>query len=298
MTMFTTKKIAVRIGVAAVFCFMLAGIARGEESRKGKLSLRFNGGLSFIDVKDINDCIRSRKNNPANYPRVDWEETKTHSEFSLEAIYFLTERIGIGLGAGYAGFNNSGSYETDPYTTRHEEWKWSAIPVFSSLYVLFPMRSRWTVIVKGGAGYYFGSLDGYKDVQWDYRPDVLDYGISQGDIKATSGAFAVNVGLGIDFRIGKKLSFALEANYRLLKMKDFKGTETAQAYQNGVLTEASQEEGYLWHCEYGSASIHDSFFQNEPLGNLQVQRHAVYDMSGLTLRLGVTYSFASLFTPN
>lgn len=291
---------AVGIGIFVMFYWMFSGIAWGEDIRKGNLSLRFNGGLSFVNVKDINDCIQSREDNPARYPRIDWEKTRSHSEFSLEVIYFLSEKIGVGLGAGYAFFNNSGSYQTDLYTTRHEKWDWSAIPVFSNIYVVFPIRSRWTLLVKGGAGYYFSSLDGYKDIQWDYRPDALDYGINQGDIKATSGAFAVNLGLGIDFSVSKKLSLALEANYRFLKTKDFKGTENAQAYQNGVLIEASQEEGYLWHGEFGSASIHDSFFQSEPSSSLQVQvqRHAVYDLSGLTLRLGVTYFFASLFSRN
>jgi len=296
--MSSINKKAMRIAVAVLFCWMFSGIVRGEENRKGSLSLRFDGGFSFIDVKDINDCIQSRENNPARYPGIDWKKTRSDSEFSLEVIYFLSERIGIGVGAGYAFFNNAGSYQADAFSTYHEKWDWKAIPVFSNLYVFFPIRSRWTLLVKGGTGYYFSALDGYKDIQWDDRPAGPDYGISWGEIEATSGAFAVHGGIGLDFRISEKLSFSMEADYRFIKMKDFKGTERVQTYQDDVLIESYRNEGYLWHCEFGSASIHDSFFQNEPLSHLQVQRHAAYDLSGLALHVGVKYFIGSPFSRN
>ena len=296
------RNAAITALLAATVSLTVPGPSRGEETRKGRMHLLLNGGFAFIDVQDINNCIMARSPwNEAPNGYLEWDPVKRSKEIGIEVGFDPTKHASVGIGVGYSFFDNSGEFGfRDGSMTRHETWQWTSIPLFATLHYGIPIDSTSTITVHGEGGYYFGHLDGFKDVRWDYRSSGEDdYGRQEGEIDATSNALSGSVGLGVDIALRKGISLILEGSYRALTFKDIQGSERIRSYQGAGLVDSSSRQGYLWHAEYRDENgtwHHDSFFQEGPLNNPPwTSRHADYDLGGISLKMGVKYSFGSPF---
>lgn len=274
------------------FSLLFSRVARAEEIQKGKFFIHLSGGVGFIDVKDINDCVRYQKNAlepSAEY--VNWDEVKTSQDFNLELIWNLSESLGIGIGSGYVFFNNAGDYgNKDKTFFRYEKWRLKAFPLFANLHYSVPLNGRMMLRITGGAAYYFGSLKGNKGYQADHSYGYGETARKEYDVDASSNSLGAQPGLGVDIKLMRNMSLTVEGSYRFLKFKDLKGTKTED---NSPLPAC-----YLWHAEYEDASQvkhHDSAFQPEPSNNPPwFWRRAEYNLSGLALKVGIKYEFGSL----
>jgi opacity protein-like surface antigen len=179
----------------------------------------------------------------------------------------------------YKGGSSEASYSTEP--------RLRTTPISLAL-VIYPVRF---VYVKAGLDYTLARCDYF--YRYSY-PDQIAQTESWQEWKgkASSSGFGYQIGLGLDWPLGSRISLIAEAAYRYSRLKSFEGEDIYQE-STGYQT---AEEGTLYHIRVsagGKKTYPTVFIRNrEPTeaGVMEVRR-AELDLSGYGVRLGIRVSF-------
>ena len=187
----------------------------------------------------------------------------------------ITSRLKAGLSVGYLGdssdmnmgenFNEmmGGSYEG----SLQQEKILRVIPVTLSVYYVLPLNQKLDVFMIGGGGYYFGSL----------RDNTLQ----------KKNAFGSHAGLGIDFRLSKRVSITAEGVYRFVGLNGFKSE-----MHSGFIEEMNgeQHQDGLWHYHHQEGEYYFHGLQEK---TEQMMDSLSYNISlnGFSIRAGLRFNF-------
>lgn len=202
-------------------------------------------------------------------------------EFTAEFVLSLSAKIKAGLGVGYLSDSDEMHMGTgflgmsagmmgrrmDGFFAGLEEHvhTFRMIPITLSLYYVYPIQPGLNVFMVGGGGYYLGS---FRDVSTQEK-----------------SAFGPHAGVGIDFRLAKKVALVGQAVYRFVSMKDF-SSELHPGFREG---EEGHEEGF-WHYHHGHEEWHFHHIYEEGQMMDDVSPFNI-SLNGFSLRFGVQFLF-------
>ncbi len=220
-TVSSRRTLSVIVGLLLVVSVASARCSRRNKySDFGRFSLSLGGGFGFI------------------------EDHQGMLDIKTELQFGLTSRIRFGLGIGY--LNSEGRHDFDRgWNDRREEMAtielkqdisqeqidkkhgylqgyrqdFRIIPLSLNVYYDLPLGRRWDIFASGGGSYYFGSFRGANE-----RQDKNAWG-GQG-------------GLGLEFRLTRRLQLVAEGNYRFAK---FHGVDILQPTEQMPLTDDSAD---------------------------------------------------------
>jgi opacity protein-like surface antigen len=214
-------------------------------------------------------------------------------EFEGELIYNITERWGIGLGVGYIknSLESGAELQIGSYAGITFEWEpgYKVIPIMLNGYYNFPVGSKMKAYVKGGVGYYFGTLDYY------IRQENSLVGITvweENEGSATDSGLGFQGGLGFEYNLSDSVALIVEGAGRYCKLKNW-DVENVNRTALGTDT----ERGTFWYVEqfegdlgqyYPSLELSD----DEPSDpDFRSVRKMEIGLSGIVFKLGVKFSF-------
>lgn len=204
-------------------------------------------------------------------------------DLQAEVQVRFSERFGAGLAIGYLSdsdnMHRSGSFTeagagmtagmmgemTGGFSGHSHQFR--AIPITLSLYYTQPLNQKLDVFFFGGGGYYMGS---YEDIS-----------------KQEKKAFGPHAGLGVDFRITRRVVISAEGSYRFIRLKGF-ASDLHRGFREGMQGER-HEEGF-WHFHHNQQEwhfheIHEDDFMLGDVAPFDI------DLTGFSLRLGMKFYF-------
>jgi hypothetical protein len=283
------KKLTV-LGILLLSISLL--LAAEENQIKKSLSFIIKGGWGTARIGDINAYYKSRCadeifNIPENEGNKVPQLSSGFASVEVEGQYALSDHFSLGLAIGSPiiksdkaiwYINLGGS--TQPVVMEPKVTVY--IPIKFNLYYHIPLSSRFQLLIGGGVGIYPAKLS--------FIPSEIIYG----DVNTFSHfPLGIQGVCRIDTSLTKKISLILEGEWRLAKLTDFKGEEILGNFIN---------KGTLWYCKelylgsntwWDELDISKSAPQYDPLGQVlyKDQRKAIFDLSGFSLRTGISLSF-------
>jgi len=274
-----------------VFCLLVLllfpGLIKAE-----KIELRLLGGMNYLSGGDINTGIEGYNDYWLmffDFTTVD-EAKPVHlgCNFGGDIIFYLTPRIGIGLGASYiqgaktsklnvtSGWGEEGTITNRP--------KARAIPIELGLFFNLPLNELMSVIFNVGGGLYFAKYS------YNYHIEVNGFW-SQANHETSANGLGFHGGIGLEFNISSNVAFVLEGLGRYAKIGGFEGERTYSEKGGYSL----KEEGILYYLELGDEKktypwvfVLEERPSEEDYGNV---REAKVDFSGFSLRIGIAIKF-------
>ncbi len=303
------------MGLASLFSFILCaavGFAQESKGFKPGVSIKLTGGGSGLAVGDINSSLGSIDRRLSS---MEWRAYSTEKVMQLnnrigswdaELKFDFTERLGLGIAVSnavhlsnasriplFSSLADAGSPTIGSFTSAPDVRV--RMPIRLSIYYSLPVISRLTILLSTGVGYYSGIMK-----------ESLDYEISdflgtawyrsewQTQWKASLGFHG---GLGAEYHLSKRLAFVVEAQYRFVKIGNFKATMSADSNLWQQLRNYDPEGTlYLWSWgEDGPIGI--SYRELIVWSGIppdygasfggSVRGKAKLDLSGISLRLGI-----------
>jgi hypothetical protein len=277
-----------------IFLLLLSiGAAQGFST---EFSLKFAGGVSFINPQEINTVLLSWEDYWTT--RADLTQTWTYLEgsasslklgydFEVELIFNISPRFALGLSGGYIFSNVSEdatalTIEKVLGTFDHvKPTKMSAIPIILSGYYIQPLSTSLGVFVRAGGGPMWAK---YFEREGNIRSDVEKYSYPL-SISASSQGQIYLVGLGAVFQTEAGIRFFVEGTWRKASIIGFTGENKQE--ETGALTYL--EEYYsnykLWQTKY-------QIFAEPPSGeNFREVKQGTIDFSGISIKLGLIIKF-------
>jgi len=266
-----------------LFCFFF-GFLKAEAS---PISLKFYGGLGWLEGGDLNKSIRgwrnySRDRNRAPYS-FDSKLRELHGflEGGFEVQRSISERLSMGIGLGFLGKRRKslvswkldksedyfhspsdfGSISLEEEGNAQPEYWLQAVPVTLSIYYSFPLRKGIKLFLKGGVGYYFGRMTLTEN--YDYRFDYMDDKNLSGSVwrfvdryessgtyfeETTSRTFGLQGGGSIEIPVRGPLFLIFEALGRWADFREWKG---------------KKRDAYAWNHSWGFWGAHSDRGERE-----------------------------------
>ena len=208
-----------------------------SSKRKSPFNLYFSSGLGFFMGGDLNHIFRGGSNTWSGASEYfNWAEWKNKLNFQGEIILDLTRNIGIGVGSGYLLKKSRGIYR-GPGLGNQRKYSFRFIPINGSLYLTVPANPIVSLVLKGGADYYFGNMR---------QEERLDGSGKQSLVRkdAECNALGFHIGGGIEFKVAPKMSLLINGLYRVAILDHW----TERARDNEELT-SRVVEGILYYYE-------------------------------------------------
>ncbi len=262
----------------------------------GDVSLKLSGGRSFFYLPNINhllnDWAKEEKMVIEEFPSwtfVGGNVSELHSgfDFAAEILVALTSRITLGIGAGYIYSELTEDKAALTLDTSVETWieakpiKISALPFTISAYYFFPLSSSSRLYVMGGTGTIWG-----KYIEKEAWRLTTEENFIYTELQRSSGRGSiVFAGLGFDFEFEPGIRVFFEGSGRMCQISDFQA-ENGQD-EPGVLYyfEEYIQEFKIWQAK-------NKIMAAEPSGkNYRSVQKATVDLSGLNIRIGLTFRF-------
>ena len=262
---------------------------RVENSRRG-LYVKLIGGLNFLNGGDFGDMIQIREK---HMERMDefYKGLNLENPFSIEKSPFFW---GFGAEIGYHHDKFAVGFEVGPVsrtftektvfycTERYCRGEWnmtfSALPILLNLQMEILHFSFLKVNFAGGGGLYLGKYKGEQVCSDDSSICLLD--------KSKQKSYGFHIGVPIELRIFRKLSFHIEPRYRFVIFNRLKGTSTEFL----GMTNESRHEGDLYYYKYEDDE--SAGFNIGPVAQSRVsQRRADLNLDGFALNLGIKLIF-------
>ncbi len=293
-----------------------AQVYRPSRDSKLQFGFKFMGGGDYFLIGDLNDYLQGRQDYLEDDTSITdvvgtYDPLKYGYSFGAEFFVDFTPHIGIGVGAGYFQVTkksevtrtyNYHSHAYDPDFLSIAETIFpqiSVIPLIFNLNFGLPMGSVVKLRLSGGVGYYLGT------VVWDYTVKTK-YTENKMEWESKSNAVGFQGSLGFDFNLGKTIVFFIEGAGRYVELEDLSGNLTITENWFGIEDLETFENAFLKYIEYNSyltdewyrlVSIDEngvigSGFNNVPSFNsIRVERNAVIDLTGISLRAGFKFRF-------
>ena len=271
-----------------------------EPRRKKMISIYLGGGVNNINGGDLNKMISDYSEfweNEGDYwydvfsdygydadvnYEPDWKELKWLINLKGELLFNLTPNFSIGLGAEYLTGKSKGTMTSNEdygltetwwemYETYSDTWepeyKLTAIPITLNIYLFVPVGDMIELFIKGGVGYYFGTLT-YNDtsdydIEWDYDDYYYgdyDYYLyqenSSAEYKAKCNTIGFHGGAGISINLSPNMSFVIEGAYRMVNFKKWVGDAS---YESSWTYVYEYDYGYGYYYEEDAGSDSDSW---------------------------------------
>jgi hypothetical protein len=212
----------------------------------------------------------------------DWEielrvATKTRFSFGLAASLFRSEGSSSLAGGTEYGFDRTVTVRPDFAVV---------MPLGLRVYYSLYSRGGMSLYAVGGAGWYSARMKEAYEESSIYPLGDVYYNNRYWDVRADH-ALGLVAGLGLEFRIVRRVSFVSEVQARSLRIGDFLGTVRYETnYGSG---QTIREAGTLHFFSMG-----DYYDMDVPLpmhletaAAQDVERQARLDLSGVALRIGV-----------
>lgn len=295
--------------ILVLTCFFLATICQAQDSKK-RFSLKLTVGYGSMAVGDINTVLESQENYLDYAASLGYakegelkELNRGGFEYEGEFIINITERFGLGIGAGYiqrkeqteasiSSVYNSVSFSHHPTI--------SAIPIKITAYYSIPIASRLNSYLSGGIGYYIGKID-YNYI-WEWREWLYEDTFAEAhyeiEMGAKENAFGFHGGIGFEYDVKKNCAIFIEGIARYAKLNDWRGDRTTKSF--GEIAE--ERSGPLWYYEllYPLISYPEPdqylslliILEDKPTSPIiRNTRRAEGDFSGYSLRAGIKIKF-------
>lgn len=289
-----------------IFAFLLSiGVMAGfgfSQSSISHFSLRLSGGVSYFSVGELNSVLSGL----SDYFYVDnsnvsgrFESMHVGMNFSLEAVYLITDRIGIGLGGGFFRVSKEDKlhYEYFNNTIRNDITYTRTIgfvPLTLNIHYLCPLGSKLNLSLSGGLGYYLTSFD-FKSYNVEMRPTVTNHGTETADFK-TKGTIGFQGSLGLDMPLTKNLGIFVAARGWYATVSSLTG-ETSGDYVEGSMSGTYKvSDVHFWVEDYHyHEKIYPDFsiYKDAPLsgGVISNVHELKIDLSGFSLGAGLRINF-------
>lgn len=263
---------------------------------QGRFSLRLQGGWAYLSGGDVN---------PGTRAFFDWREAMwgasefgyqaVHNGFELggEVVFELSQRLGVGIGAGYLEISRpSDLYLYDPVYIGPEETviaepRLSAVPIQASIHFSAPLTKKFNFHAEAGASYYFKAR--YSDESWvrlwsmDTEAGYIHINTSAEQKKLPIGAFG---GIGLEYDLQHNLSLLVEVRGRYARFRGSRGTSVLESDYRMPFS----EQGVLYYEVVPALTDMTRLLMvqsSPPDGPDGEPRQAVIDFSGVSLQVGI-----------
>jgi hypothetical protein len=287
--------------LALVFVLLLSvrGYSEAQEFSQGKLSLKLTDGIRYAAIGDMNRHLESMDSYYYNRPwtsvtgRIkglnNWSD-----DWQVEVIIRVFSKFSFGLAASYFHRKNESAiyavdfdaYEIDREFIFKPEIT-VIMPLGFNLYYLLYSRSRLNISAHGGIGWYLAKMKEEKIDNAIYPSGDVYYDRRFWDVK-NYFTFGLQGGLEMEYSLAKNLALVADFQGRILRINHLKGYVRYETNYGAGLT--ITESGHLHF--YGSPDHYDldiplpyrAFYLQDSNG--YVERKAILDLSGLSLRIG------------
>ena len=208
-----------------------------------KIDLRIHGGYSYLKADDVNTgsggLVGFYKTVAELAPEYafegGYESLHAGYDVGVDAVFLLSPRFGIGLGAGYLRSSGKidGILTIDTSEIVFEGGPiLSAVPIRLGLFVTQPLAGRLSLTANAGAAYYAG-LTFHDFYRYDASPVVWGEQKINASRWNPVGNLGFQGGLGLDYRISPKMGLFVEAQGRYARFKNFDKAEVTVASAEG-----------------------------------------------------------------
>jgi opacity protein-like surface antigen len=241
------SKLALGLGLVLIFnSFVAMGFAEESTGSRPKISFVLKGGGNYVAVGDINDSLRSidhlflsKAYRGYSTDRIAQLNNWT-GVCEAELRFEITRRFSLGISVSNAFharktsaiplFSNyvvpigaeAGSFSSDSDTR-------ARMPIRLSAYYSMPLKSRLSLLIGAGAGYYSGKMAG--SIDYEITDDVGTAWYRSRWETGWKSAFGFHGGLGAEYKLSKRIGVILEAQYVSAKIGNFDATMTADSNQ-------------------------------------------------------------------
>lgn len=284
----------IRTGLFAAFVFLsIPTLAQADV----KISFKLQGGWTYVSGGDVN------RGNKAlfDWERALWPTTQggyrpvRHGlEFGGDIILEVNPRIGVGIGCGYIKASRRPLMEfADPETDisggLSGQPELSAIPVRLSLILRFPLTAKIDLTTRTGGSYYFQTRynDEIRENSFSGLGQIHGFYQFAHRVEPGSAALGLDAGLGIEYRLSRRISLCVDATGRLAKFHGWEGSSTIyDEFLNMT------EHGTLYYESVPSLPDYPRLIMvqtDPPAGPGGEPRQAVIDFSGMSLQAGIKF---------
>lgn len=286
------NRLNIGIAISVIAAFLLPGPVFAD----GKLSLRLQGGWTYILGGDVNHGTKA-----FFYPGV-WEVSSggyrgVHSgyEFGGDIIFALTPRLGIGIGGGYMQVSRYSQMSISPEGPSLSsmlyiaEPRLSAIPIRAGLYLTLPWRGKFNFLADFGLSYYFRARYSDEPMSLLFLGETLSsYTLIDTHAENRNIPIGFHAGISLEYELGRNLWLYLGARGRYARFRGWEGTSMLDSNYEPPVSEL--EQGILYY-EIVPTVIHTPrllMVQSDPPdGPGGEPRQAVVDFSGISLQIGI-----------
>jgi hypothetical protein len=205
----------------------MAGLAARGFSADSRFAVRLSGGLGYLGLTEMNTGLRGTMNDIWVSFQGDLTSASTYNDlkmgtnFAVDVIYYLSPKIGVGVGAEFIRGRKTSMYSwTGPRAgSVSAEPLLTAIPLKAGLFFKLPLSGRLNFTADIGAGYYQASLD--NTYAWEVA-GIVPLTTERFKVSAWNPGF--HGGIGLEYSLGSRLALFFEALGRVAKVKGLKGT--------------------------------------------------------------------------
>jgi len=207
-------------------------------------------------------------------------------ELAGDIVYYLTPRIGLGVGGSLVrAQEESSTFFHWPGSTF--DYRMTGLPEIKvisirlGVYYLIPLNRLLALTVSAGPEYHIADFE---------YGGSLTTPFWAGSLVQTVDArkLGLHGGIALEIRMNRRLAFCLEALGRYAKISGFEGREAAYEWSGGI-SDTVEDRGTLYYTEDDGYPHLDIPSAGAPGG--QNSRKAVFDFSGVSLRAGLNFKF-------
>lgn len=256
-----------------------------------KINIKLTSGMGYFNGGDINRVAEFWNLYFPFYKNYKGREGKVKElhyggEMELETLFKISGSIEIGLGIGALKAESKINIKAYPgwfgakgYTSGYFNPEIEAIPIKLNCYYLFPLSSRTSLFLKGGLGYYSTKMKFYRKIE--NTIEGYPEGLARND-EVNDEGIGFHGGVGIYYRLWKKIEIVIEGEGRVLKLNKLKGKEVYEYWEESRYRRYVYE-GYLNYIE---TLIDYALWRDLWMHPLKL-RNAELDLSGFSLRAGI-----------
>jgi hypothetical protein len=207
-------------------------------------------------------------------------------ELSADLVYYLTPRIGLGVGGSLVrSHQESTALFHWPESTN--EYRLTGLPeirvisIRLGLFYLVPINRLLALSLSAGPEYHIADFKYSGSLTSPYYAGSLVQ-------RADTRKLGLYGGIALEMRMNRRLAFCLEALGRYARISGFEGNEAAYEWGGGQSI-TTQHQGSLYYTEDGGFPHLD--IPASVASGGQNARKAVFDFSGVSLRAGLNFKF-------
>jgi hypothetical protein len=190
----------------------LMSFAAPSSAADGRFAIRLSGGLGYLSLAEMNNGLRGVLNDIWASFQGDLTSASTYNDlkmgtnFAVDVIYYLSPKIGIGVGTEFIRGRKTSMYSwTGPRAgSVSAEPLLTAMPLKAGLFFKLPLSGRLNFTADIGAGYYRTSLD--NTYAWEVTGIVP---LTTERFKVSAWRPGFHGGIGLEYALGGRYSSAM-----------------------------------------------------------------------------------------